>query len=87
MCQLLGMNANTPTDVMFSFTGLATRADEHKDGFGVAILSSSGKGEALAAHISHRFAKTCTRTHLKSTVGQQLFQDTAPAGIIVHDQH
>ena len=26
MCQLLGMNANTPTDVMFSFTGLATRA-------------------------------------------------------------
>ena len=23
MCQLLGMNANTPTDVMFSFTGLA----------------------------------------------------------------
>ena len=34
MCQLLGMNANTPTDVMFSFAGLATRADEHKDGFG-----------------------------------------------------
>ncbi|WP_419788634.1 class II glutamine amidotransferase, partial [Pseudomonas aeruginosa] len=31
MCQLLGMNANTPTDVMFSFTGLATRAHEHKD--------------------------------------------------------
>ena len=28
MCQLLGMNANTPTDVMFSFAGLATRAHE-----------------------------------------------------------
>ena len=28
MCQLLGMNANTPTDVMFSFTGLANRAVE-----------------------------------------------------------
>ena len=26
MCQLLGMNANTPTDVMFSFAGLACRA-------------------------------------------------------------
>ena len=38
MCQLLGMNANTPTDVMFSFTGLATRADEHKDGFGIAFF-------------------------------------------------
>ena len=25
MCQLLGMNANVPTDVMFSFAGLARR--------------------------------------------------------------
>ena len=24
MCQLLGLNANTPTDVMFSFTGFST---------------------------------------------------------------
>jgi predicted glutamine amidotransferase len=42
MCQLLGMNANTPTDVMFSFTGLATRADEHKDGFGIAFFEGAG---------------------------------------------
>lgn len=42
MCQLMGMNANTPTDVMFSFTGLATRADEHKDGFGVAFFEDRG---------------------------------------------
>jgi glutamine amidotransferase len=42
MCQLLGMNANTPTDVMFSFTGLATRADEHKDGFGIAFFEGKG---------------------------------------------
>ena len=42
MCQLLGMNANTPTDVMFSFTGLATRADEHKDGFGIAFFEDRG---------------------------------------------
>ena len=42
MCQLLGMNANTPTDVMFSFTGLATRAEEHKDGFGVAFFEDRG---------------------------------------------
>jgi hypothetical protein len=25
MCQLLGMNANTPTDVTFSFSGFAQR--------------------------------------------------------------
>ncbi len=42
MCQLLGMNANTPTDVMFSFAGLATRADEHKDGFGIAFFEDKG---------------------------------------------
>jgi glutamine amidotransferase len=42
MCQLLGMNANTPTDVMFSFAGLATRADEHKDGFGIAFFEGRG---------------------------------------------
>ncbi len=42
MCQLLGMNANTPTDVMFSFTGLATRAREHKDGFGIAFFEDKG---------------------------------------------
>ena len=42
MCQLLGLNANRPTDVMFSFTGLATRADEHKDGFGIAFFEDKG---------------------------------------------
>ena len=42
MRQLLGMNANTPTDVMFSFAGLATRADEHKDGFGIAFFEQRG---------------------------------------------
>ncbi|HET9823440.1 MAG TPA: class II glutamine amidotransferase [Burkholderiaceae bacterium] len=42
MCQLLGMNANVPTDVMFSFAGLAHRAAEHKDGFGVAFFEDRG---------------------------------------------
>ncbi len=42
MCQLLGMNANTPTDVVFSFTGFSTRADEHRDGFGIAFFEGKG---------------------------------------------
>ena len=42
MCQLLGMNANTPTDLMFSFTGFARRAEEHKDGFGIAFFEGAG---------------------------------------------
>ncbi|MDE2393798.1 MAG: class II glutamine amidotransferase [Burkholderiales bacterium] len=54
MCQLLGMNANTPTDVMFSFAGLACRADEHKDGFGIAFFEDRG----LRHFIDHHSART-----------------------------
>jgi glutamine amidotransferase len=50
MCQLLGMNANTPTDVMFSFTGLACRADEHKDGFGIAFFEDKGLRHFIDHH-------------------------------------
>ncbi|SPX42437.1 amidotransfease [Haemophilus influenzae] len=41
MCQLLGMNCNTPTDIVFSFEGFRRRAgltDCHSDGFGVAFF-------------------------------------------------
>jgi glutamine amidotransferase len=54
MCQLLGMNANTPTDVMFSFAGLATRAHEHKDGFGIAFFEDRG----LRHFIDHHGARS-----------------------------
>jgi glutamine amidotransferase len=40
MCELLGMSANVPTDIRFSFTGLARRgggAGPHRDGFGIAF--------------------------------------------------
>jgi glutamine amidotransferase len=53
MCQLLGMNANTPTDVMFSFAGLAARADEHKDGFGIAFFEDPGL-RLFVDHLSAR---------------------------------
>ncbi|AVO49108.1 class II glutamine amidotransferase [Melaminivora suipulveris] len=45
MCQLLGMNANTPTDVTFSFTGFAQRAGrtaDHTDGWGIAFFEGRG---------------------------------------------
>ena len=45
MCQLLGMNCNTPTDVTFSFTGFAQRGgrtDHHKDGWGIAFFEGLG---------------------------------------------
>jgi glutamine amidotransferase len=36
------MNGNTPTDIVFSFTGFSTRAQEHKDGFGIAFFEGRG---------------------------------------------
>lgn len=45
MCQLLGMNANVPTDICFSFAGFHRRGgqtDEHKDGFGIAFFEDDG---------------------------------------------
>jgi glutamine amidotransferase len=63
MCQLLGMNANTPTDVMFSFTGLATRADEHKDGFGIAFFEDKG----LRLLVDHHSARQSPVAELVKT--------------------
>ena len=40
MCELLGMSANVPTDICFSFTGLSTRGGRtgpHQDGWGIAF--------------------------------------------------
>ncbi|MGR0279633.1 class II glutamine amidotransferase [Marinomonas dokdonensis] len=40
MCELLGMSANVPTDICFSFAGLRARGGRtgpHKDGWGMAM--------------------------------------------------
>lgn len=45
MCQLLGMNCNVPTDIVFSFTGFQQRGggtDHHSDGWGIAFFEGAG---------------------------------------------
>ena len=45
MCQLLGMNCNTPTDIVFSFEGFRKRGgitDRHVDGFGIGFFEQRG---------------------------------------------
>ena len=45
MCQLLAMNCNVPTDIVFSFTGFALRGgqtDSHHDGWGIAFFEGAG---------------------------------------------
>ncbi|GJH43052.1 class II glutamine amidotransferase [Pasteurella canis] len=71
MCQLLGMNCNTPTDIVFSFEGFRRRAgltDCHSDGFGIAFFE--GKGVRVfrdnnAAH-SSPIADCVKQYHIKS---------------------
>lgn len=45
MCELLGMNANVPTDIRFSFAALARRGGAtgpHRDGWGIAFYEGRG---------------------------------------------
>lgn len=67
MCQLLGMNCNVPTDIVFSFTGFATRGggtDVHADGWGIAFFEGEGVRhfvdyEAAVASPIAALIKTC----------------------------
>ncbi|MGR5235585.1 class II glutamine amidotransferase [Vibrio alfacsensis] len=45
MCELLGMSANVPTDICFSFTGLIQRGGRtgpHRDGWGITFYEGKG---------------------------------------------
>ncbi len=45
MCELLGMSANVPTDICFSFTGLMKRGGvtgPHADGWGITFYDGKG---------------------------------------------
>ncbi len=45
MCELLGMSANVPTDIRFSFSGLMERGGgtgPHGDGWGIAFYEGNG---------------------------------------------
>ena len=45
MCELLGMSANVPTDICFSFKGLVQRGGNtgpHRDGWGITFYEGKG---------------------------------------------
>lgn len=45
MCELLGLNANVPTDICFSFSGLLERGGRtgpHSDGWGISFYEDKG---------------------------------------------
>jgi predicted glutamine amidotransferase len=73
MCELLGMSANVPTDICFSFTGLIKRSGltgPHKDGWGITFYE--GKGSRTfrdpAAGVHSEIAKLVQSYPIKSRV-------------------
>ena len=92
MCQLLGLNANTPTDLVFSFTGFSTRASEHKDGFGIAFFEGAGvrlfvdsqdaRDSPVAEMVRRYPIKSCAiLAHIrKATQGGVALENTHPFG-------
>lgn len=73
MCELLGMSANTPTDICFSFTGLMQRGGKtgpHSDGWGIAFYEGAGVREFRDPHPScdSEIARLVRNYPIKSTI-------------------
>ncbi|UVE16506.1 class II glutamine amidotransferase [Pseudomonas sp. LS44] len=71
MCELLGMSANVPTDIVFSFTGLMQRGGgtgPHRDGWGIAFYEGRGLRvfQEPAASVESEVAKLVQRYPIKS---------------------
>ncbi len=55
MCELMGMSANVPTDICFSFSGFLYRGGgtgPHRDGWGIAFYEEGGYREFRDPHPS-----------------------------------
>lgn len=93
MCELMGMSANVPTDICFSFAGLMQRGGRtgpHKDGWGVAFYDGKGSrvfrdsapsaDSELARLLRELPIKSCTViSHIRqATRGKITLENTHP---------
>lgn len=93
MCQLLGMNCNTPTDICFSFEGFRTRGgltDIHRDGWGIAFFEGPGcrvfldvepSAQSVVAELVHSYpirSKNVIAHIRKATQGKITLENTHP---------
>ncbi|MBY5925677.1 MULTISPECIES: class II glutamine amidotransferase [Halomonas] len=73
MCELLGMSANVPTDICFSFTGFLHRGGgtgPHRDGWGIAFYEEGGYREFRDPHpsVHSRIARLICEYPIKSHI-------------------
>ena len=73
MCELLGMSANVPTDICFSFTGFLHRGGgtgPHRDGWGIAFYEEGGYREFRDPHpsVHSRIARLICEYPIKSNI-------------------
>ncbi len=93
MCQLLGMNCNTPTDICFSFEGFRTRGgltDVHRDGWGIAFFEGPGcrvfidvepSAQSAVAELVHNYpihSQNVIAHIRKATQGRIALENTHP---------
>jgi glutamine amidotransferase len=73
MCELMGMSANVPTDICFSFAGLMQRGGgtgPHADGFGIAFYEGMGFREFrdAAPSVTSEIAQLIKEYPIKSRI-------------------
>lgn len=102
MCELLGMVASSPADVVFSFTGLALRGGQtgpHADGWGLALYDQNfarlflEQEPAYSSGLARYLRENPIPTKLaiahvrKMTRGVASLQNTHPFKRVMHGRH
>ncbi|PID42597.1 MAG: class II glutamine amidotransferase [Proteobacteria bacterium] len=93
MCELLGMSANVPTDICFSFAGLMQRGGgtgPHRDGWGIAFYEGKGArcfhdpDPSVHSEIAYLVKKHPIKSHVvishirQANVGSVCLENTHP---------
>ena len=93
MCELLGMSANVPTDICFSFRGLMRRGGgtgPHKDGWGIVFYEAKGirefrdpepgvESEIARLIENYPIKSCCVISHIRqANVGSVSLENTHP---------